>query len=142
MAKSGKVYQCFCCGSEVTAPQFYKGKVYGWTCIKKVDPSAKRSKDNGLWVKFDSVEMTQPDLERCRFVPVVTVNGKRFTLDAIYSDDLNRCRDLAVDSKLFKIADHAHGAKPLYKAPVIVTEEQSNGSHIVVDVLINGLSVF
>lgn len=142
MAKVKQVFQCFCCGSDVTAPQFYKGKVYGWSCIKKVDPSAKRTKDNGLWVRFDSVELTQPDLERNRFVPVVTVNGKRFTLNAIYDKDITRCLDMAVDSKLFKIADRANGAKPLYKTPVIVTELQSDGSSVVTDVTINSLSVF
>lgn len=35
---------CTCCGSEVTFPQFYNGKPYGYTCIKKVAPTQKRVK--------------------------------------------------------------------------------------------------
>lgn len=39
-----KLVQCTCCGSEVTCPQFYNGKPYGYTCIKKVAPAQKRVK--------------------------------------------------------------------------------------------------
>lgn len=39
-----KTLTCACCGSEVTCPQFFDGKVYGYTCIKKVNPAAKQSK--------------------------------------------------------------------------------------------------
>ena len=136
-----KVYSCACCGSDVTVPYFFKGAAYGYTCIKRVNPSAKKVKDNGLWVKFDSVEMTQPEADRARYIPVVTVNGVKFALNATYSSDLVAVRGLAVESKLFKIAEHANGAKPFFKAPVIVTEAQANGSHKVTDVLINGESV-
>ena len=40
---------CFCCGTEITAPQFYKGKSYGWTCIKKVSDQ-KRVKSNDVYL--------------------------------------------------------------------------------------------
>lgn len=39
-----KTLNCFCCGAEITAPQFHNGKAYGWTCIKKVVPAAKQTK--------------------------------------------------------------------------------------------------
>lgn len=32
---------CVCCGSSLTMPQFHNGKPYGYTCIKKVNPSHK-----------------------------------------------------------------------------------------------------
>lgn len=36
--------RCTCCQAELTAPQFYNGLPYGFTCIKKVDPAFKRTK--------------------------------------------------------------------------------------------------
>lgn len=36
--------RCTCCQTELTAPQFYNGNPYGYTCIKKVDPAQKKSK--------------------------------------------------------------------------------------------------
>lgn len=39
-----KILTCTCCGAEITAPQFFNGKPYGWTCIKKVNPAAKQVK--------------------------------------------------------------------------------------------------
>lgn len=36
--------KCSCCGADITAPQFHEGKAYGWTCILKVRPKAKRNK--------------------------------------------------------------------------------------------------
>ncbi len=39
-----KTLTCACCGSDVTCPQFFDGKVYGYTCIKKVCPTQKQVK--------------------------------------------------------------------------------------------------
>ena len=36
--------RCACCGSDITAPQFYKGQMYGYTCITKVAPKQKKNK--------------------------------------------------------------------------------------------------
>lgn len=38
------ITQCACCGTDITAPQFYKGKPYGWSCVLKQDPEYKRSR--------------------------------------------------------------------------------------------------
>ena len=38
------MFNCSCCGTEVTSPYFYMGGVYGYTCIKKVNPNAKKNK--------------------------------------------------------------------------------------------------
>ena len=40
---------CFCCGTEVTQPQFFKGRIYGWSCIKKVS-NQKRVKSKEGYV--------------------------------------------------------------------------------------------
>ena len=50
-----KVYSCTCCGSTVTCPYFFNGGVYGYTCIKKVNPSAKKIKDKGLQFHYDNI---------------------------------------------------------------------------------------
>lgn len=52
---------CTCCGSDITAPQFYQGKAYGYTCIKKVAPEFKRSRNTGTWIKPDSFEVIIED---------------------------------------------------------------------------------
>lgn len=43
-----KTYKCTCCGSDVTAPYFYGQGVYGWSCIKKVNPAAKKTKNRPI----------------------------------------------------------------------------------------------
>lgn len=37
---------CELCGEKLTAPIFFDGKIYGLSCIKKVNPSAKKVKSN------------------------------------------------------------------------------------------------
>ena len=49
--------RCTCCQAELTAPQFYNGNPYGYTCIKKVDPSYKRTKT--VYVACDSFKVIQ-----------------------------------------------------------------------------------
>lgn len=46
--------KCTLCGEELTAPQIYKGAVYGWSCIKKVCPSARKEKVSPVLVAADS----------------------------------------------------------------------------------------
>lgn len=49
--------RCECCGSDITAPQFYNGKMYGYTCITKVAPRQKRNSAKDLIViPFEHVE--------------------------------------------------------------------------------------
>lgn len=38
--------RCALCGEIVTAPVFFQGKIYGWSCIKKVNPTAKKVKSH------------------------------------------------------------------------------------------------
>lgn len=90
-----KIMTCFCCGAEITAPQFHNGKAYGWTCIKKVVPSQKQSK-----TKFVAVELvgvleyrTNTDItakalaegiRACGYSPllVIRIQGKKVSMAA------------------------------------------------------------
>lgn len=71
-----KPFECAHCGAGVSAPYFYKGDVYGWTCIKFVNPKAKRYKNKiqvsfleVKWVKFNN----DSDKEG---LAAVMINGK------------------------------------------------------------------
>lgn len=56
-----KPFECAHCGAGVSAPYFHEGDVYGWTCIKFVNPKAKRYKNKiqvisdieVKWVRFN-----------------------------------------------------------------------------------------
>lgn len=64
---------CHCCTAELTMPQFHNGKPYGWTCIHKVAPGKKRSKD-----AFHAVEFKQQVISpSARQVVIVEWNGQR-----------------------------------------------------------------
>lgn len=52
--------RCARCMEEITAPYFYNGKVYGWTCIKIVNPVAKRrNKEPQHWILADGFTVTR-----------------------------------------------------------------------------------
>lgn len=105
---------CACCGADITAPQFYRGKAYGYTCIKKIDPTAKQVKDNGLWIKADSVEFIDD------IYVTITVQGLKFKM--IYG--VNGLGDRCVvggsaflgEVPMVKLAMFKNGNKPLYKS--------------------------
>lgn len=55
-----KPFECALCGAGVSAPYFFNGDVYGWSCIKVVNPSQKKYKNKirvsdltVKWFKFD-----------------------------------------------------------------------------------------
>jgi len=60
---------CALCGEKLTAPIFYDGKIYGWSCIKKVNPTLKKKKTH--FVVADSFTTTKNE------------NGS-ITVDAVY----------------------------------------------------------
>ncbi|MEG2922046.1 MAG: hypothetical protein RR856_13505, partial [Acinetobacter sp.] len=56
-----KPFECALCGAGVSSPYFFNDDVYGWSCIKVVNPSQKKYKNKiqvsnltVKWVKFDS----------------------------------------------------------------------------------------
>lgn len=80
------ILKCFCCGADVTMPQFFNGNAYGYTCILKVNPTQKQVKIK--WFLADSVvRIDQPVMTQARVYPVVIINGNRVKLDVAYSVD-------------------------------------------------------
>lgn len=63
--------RCTCCQTELKAPQFYNGNPYGYTCIKKVDPSFKKSKI--IYLECEEFKVVQSGQ---RNVVNVKVSGK------------------------------------------------------------------
>ena len=46
--------KCHMCGELLTAPYFYQGRTYGYSCIKKVNPAVKKRSSKSEWVIADS----------------------------------------------------------------------------------------
>lgn len=72
--------RCTCCQAELTAPQFYNGHPYGWTCIKKVDPAQKRTKT--VYLACDSFKVLQAGQ---RNVVAIQVGATKKTI-VVYGD--------------------------------------------------------
>lgn len=51
------MFNCSCCGDEVTSPYFYGGGVYGYTCIKKVNSKARKNKAKSRVVEVDVLRL-------------------------------------------------------------------------------------
>jgi len=101
---------CFCCGADITAPQFFQGKAYGYTCIKKVSDQ-KQVKDAGLWVTADSVTLEGG------LWAIFTVQGVQFKL--MYGVNGNGQKLIhngngCIDQPMIKLAMFKNGKKPLY----------------------------
>lgn len=74
---------CICtrCGEELTAPKFYKGYPYGYSCYEIV--AGKKSKDKRQYV---IVELTAPLPDSPRFELKVLYQGTRYNLGITYRD--------------------------------------------------------
>lgn len=66
---------CALCGEKLTSPIFFQGKIYGYSCIKKVNPTYKRLKTH--YVVADSYTTTENE------------NGS-IRIDAIYQGTNNK----------------------------------------------------
>jgi len=134
---------CYCCGADITAPQFHEGHAYGWTCIKKVAPKQKRTRDNGFWIKADNVEVIVADKEVLRQKLRATVKGTGFAT-WFYADPKVFAKtgeyvpqfvgDITLDG-LVKIAKYANGSTPLYSHIDIIQERDKKGKLFVADVV-------
>jgi hypothetical protein len=103
---------CFCCGTEITSPQFFNGKAYGYTCITKVS-NQKRIKDSGLWVAADSVELVDG------LWAIFTVQGIAFKL--MYGVTANGSKVVnnglgCLDRPMVKLAMFKNGKQPIHKS--------------------------
>jgi hypothetical protein len=81
--KMGKVYSCTCCGSDVTVPYFYNKGVYGYTCIRKVNPNAKKTK--AKFVKVDSIEIKRTE-GTATGTAAALLDGKKYNCGRILFD--------------------------------------------------------
>lgn len=118
-----KPYTCACCQSDVTVPYFHKGAVYGYTCIKKVDPSVKKTKDAGLWVAVDSVSVSVVEEDRNlhmlqrRYQIVAEISGYRFR--EVVRGSADNARHIMAAAKLMKVSNVKSGASCLWPQSII-----------------------
>lgn len=68
------MFNCTCCGTEVNSPYFFEGGVYGYTCIKKVNPKAKRNKAKTNFFEVEVVKVVFDDMQT-RGKAYVTINN-------------------------------------------------------------------
>ena len=74
------MFNCSCCGTEVTSPYFFNGGVYGWTCIKKVNPNARRNKTKTKVIEIKVLRVKFGDMST-RGDALVEVDGeKKYTV--------------------------------------------------------------
>lgn len=66
--------RCTCCNTELTAPHFYNGFPYGFTCIKKVDSAQKRTKT--VYFAMEAFKLISDLATTTRHVVNVKHNGK------------------------------------------------------------------
>lgn len=97
MIKSNSI-RCTCCQAELTAPQFHDGKPYGWTCIKKVDPSFKQTKT--VYVACEGFKVVQAG-QRC--VVNVKLDGK-WSQVVVYGDIESRTTSTYMQDGILFIA--------------------------------------
>ena len=109
-----KVFSCACCGSDVTAPYFHKGMVYGYTCIKKVNPSTKKAKDSGLWVSVDSVSIGK--VEGFQKVKATAKIGDFSFCEVGYGDlENNSLKVIMIGAKMMKVSEYKNGTNGIWK---------------------------
>lgn len=87
--------RCHCCQAELTAPQFFNGNVYGYTCIKKVS-GQKQTKT--VYVECEAFKVIQAGQ---RTVVNVKIAGK-WEQKVVYGDFATRTTSTFMqDGKLF-----------------------------------------
>jgi hypothetical protein len=65
--------RCTCCQAEITCPQFFNGKPYGYTCVKKVSGQKRVKRE---YVACESFKVIQGEGTQ-RQVIRLTLNGVR-----------------------------------------------------------------
>ena len=74
--KQPKALSCHLCGEKLTQPHFYKGNIYGWSCIKKVNPAAKKSKLKANWQPCNLIDSIALDYGNIKLI--AEYNGKKY----------------------------------------------------------------
>lgn len=68
--------KCSLCGEELTAPQVYNGLMYGYTCVKKLNPSYKKPKNPQFFVLADSFQVEE--LNKYKTKVTAVLKGVKF----------------------------------------------------------------
>jgi hypothetical protein len=81
---------CHRCGEAITAPYFYNGRPYGWTCIKLVNPTAKKDKSANRWIvpqshNFDRLKKKQQI--------IIVHGGRTYVVTIRFGNGLHYTRD-------------------------------------------------
>ncbi len=131
MTKANSHMTCHCCGAAITAPQFYNGKAYGWSCVLKQAPSYKRTRNVGFWVKADTVTFTKDDSSN-RFKVTATLNGTAFTefayVDLEHYKETSQERPVLkknIRDGLIRISESNNGSNCIWKQTHVKTKLDS-----------------
>jgi len=92
------MFNCSCCGTEVTSPYFYMGGVYGYTCIKKVNPNAKKNKPKSKCVEVEVLKIIwrAPNSNLDGYgQAIVVINGEKLRVRAMKK--LSECKCFFLD---------------------------------------------
>ena len=76
------MFNCSCCGTEVTSPYFFNGGVYGYTCIKKVNPNAKKNKPKLKCVEVEVIKVKFDNDNSSRGEAFISVAGDKSVVTA------------------------------------------------------------
>lgn len=82
------MFNCSCCGTEVTSPYFFNGGVYGYTCIKKVNPKAKRNKGKCFLVEVVKVVFSDENSSRGKAFVIVNNEKSIITAYREFNEDM------------------------------------------------------
>ena len=82
-----KIIGCTCalCGESLTAPIVFKGKTYGWTCITKINPSAKKLKKKPVFQNCEFLKRV--DNPNGSYWFVVLYGGRKYHSLSICKND-------------------------------------------------------
>ena len=68
--------KCSLCGEELTAPQVYNGFMYGYTCVKKINPNYKKPKTPQFFALADSFQVEE--LNQYQTKVIAFIKGIKF----------------------------------------------------------------
>lgn len=107
--------RCHLCGEIITCPYEFKGNVYGYTCITKVNKDASKKKIKEHWVSADSYTLELLDSGNTRILAMYKGNyykaGK--FVDFINSN-LNLRKNIIIQNDSAFINLYAYKTGPLY----------------------------
>ena len=140
MSKLG--LNCYCCGAEITAPQFHNGHAYGWSCILKVSPKQKRTKNNGLWIQADSVEVLGDNTSTRAYIKATFKNGKsvKVAFYGVVDPDTGYIKQgkhqpYITDDGMVKVAKYSNGTGRIYRSIIINQSRDEKRKLYVTDVI-------